>query len=119
MFEEIAEPNLVNPTFITEFPTELSPLSKQSEQNPAFVDRFELFVAGMEIANAFCEINDPADQRNRFEAQMGLRERGDDEAMLIDEDYITSALLWDAAGGGRGHRYRQTCHDPHQPEVDP
>jgi lysyl-tRNA synthetase class 2 len=88
LFEEIAEPNLISPTFITELPTELSPLSKQSERDPAFVDRFELFVAGMEIANAFCEINDPADQRQRFEAQMGLREGGDEEAMLIDEDYI-------------------------------
>ncbi|HYP28012.1 MAG TPA: lysine--tRNA ligase [Blastocatellia bacterium] len=88
VFEHVAEPRLVNPTFITEFPTELSPLSKQSEGDPAFVDRFELFIAGMEIANAFCEINDPRDQRQRFEAQMSLREGGDDEAMVIDEDYI-------------------------------
>jgi len=88
LFEHIAEPRLVNPIFITEFPTELSPLSKQNESDHAFVDRFELYIAGMEIANAFCEINDPADQRQRFEAQMGLREHGDDEAMLIDEDYI-------------------------------
>ncbi|HVF91570.1 MAG TPA: lysine--tRNA ligase [Blastocatellia bacterium] len=88
VFEHLAEPRLTNPTFITEFPTELSPLSKQSEQDPAFVDRFELFVAGMELANAFCEINDPEDQRKRFEAQMSLREGGDDEAMVIDEDYI-------------------------------
>jgi lysyl-tRNA synthetase class 2 len=104
LFEEIAEPNLISPTFITEFPTELSPLSKQSERDAAFVDRFELFVAGMEIANAFCEINDPADQRNRFEAQMGLRERGDDEAMLIDEDYIRALSygMPPAAGEGIG-----------------
>jgi lysyl-tRNA synthetase class 2 len=88
LFEQIAEPKLNDPVFITEFPTELSPLSKQSETDSRFVDRFELFIAGMEIANAFCEINDPADQRRRFEAQMKLRERGDDEAMLIDEDYI-------------------------------
>jgi len=88
LFEQVAEPRLTNPTFITEFPTELSPLSKQSERDHAFVDRFELYIAGMEIANAFCEINDPVDQRQRFEAQMGLREHGDDEAMLIDEDYI-------------------------------
>jgi lysyl-tRNA synthetase class 2 len=88
IFERVAEPHLMNPVFITEFPTELSPLSKQSERDPAFVDRFELFVAGMEIANAFCEINDPKDQRARFQAQMRLRERGDQEAMLIDEDYI-------------------------------
>jgi lysyl-tRNA synthetase class 2 len=88
LFERVAEPHLINPTFITEFPTELSPLSKQSVTNPGFVDRFELFVAGMEIANAFCEINDPADQRRRFEAQTRLRDRGDEEAMVVDEDYI-------------------------------
>jgi lysyl-tRNA synthetase, class II len=88
LFEHVAEPNLNSPTFITEFPVELSPLSKQSERDPNFVDRFELIVAGMEIANAFCEINDPADQRRRFEEQTRQRERGDPEAMLIDEDYI-------------------------------
>jgi lysyl-tRNA synthetase class 2 len=88
IFERVAEAKLINPTFITEFPTELSPLSKQNQDDPRFVDRFELFIAGMEIANAFCEINDPVDQRQRFEAQMKLRERGDDEAMVIDEDYI-------------------------------
>ena len=88
LFEQVAEPLLISPTFITEFPTELSPLSKQAERDPAFVDRFELFIAGMEIANAFCEINDPEDQRRRFEAQMRLRERGDEEAMLLDEDYL-------------------------------
>ncbi|MFY9554439.1 MAG: lysine--tRNA ligase [Blastocatellia bacterium] len=88
VFENIAEPHLANPTFITEFPTELSPLSKQNQDDPRFVDRFELFIAGMEIANAFCEINDPLDQRRRFESQMQLRERGDEEAMVIDEDYI-------------------------------
>jgi lysyl-tRNA synthetase class 2 len=88
VFGQVAEAGLINPTFITEFPVELSPLSKQSESDPAFVDRFELFIAGMEIANGFCEINDPKDQQARFEAQMKLRQGGDDEAMLIDEDYI-------------------------------
>lgn len=88
VFEVVVEAKLINPTFITEFPTELSPLSKQNQDDPRFVDRFELFIASMEIANAFCEINDPVDQRQRFEAQMKLRERGDDEAMVIDEDYI-------------------------------
>lgn len=88
LFEIATEQNLINPTFITEFPIELSPLSKQSESDPAFVDRFELFIAGMEIANGFCEINDPKDQQARFEAQMKLRQGGDDEAMLVDEDYI-------------------------------
>jgi lysyl-tRNA synthetase class 2 len=88
IFEQVAEARLINPTFITEFPTELSPLSKQNKDDPRFVDRFELFISGMEIANAFCEINDPVDQRQRFEAQMKLRERGDEEAMVVDEDYI-------------------------------
>jgi len=88
LFEHVAEPKLINPTFITEFPVELSPLSKQNEANHRFVDRFECFIAGMEMANAFCEINDPVDQRRRFEDQMKLRERGDEEAMFIDEDYI-------------------------------
>jgi len=88
LFEAVAEKHLINPTFITEFPTELSPLSKQSRRDPQFVDRFELFIAGMEIANGFCEINDPRDQRQRFEDQMKRRATGDDEAMVIDEDYI-------------------------------
>ena len=88
VFEHVAEAHLVDPTFITEFPTELSPLSKQNQDDPRFVDRFELYIAGMEIANGFCEINDPDDQRRRFENQMKLRERGDEEAMLVDEDYI-------------------------------
>jgi lysyl-tRNA synthetase, class II len=88
VFEQVAEAHLIDPTFITEFPTELSPLSKQNQTDPRFVDRFELYVSSMEIANGFCEINDPVDQRERFEAQMSLRERGDDEAMVIDEDYI-------------------------------
>ncbi|HZM85630.1 MAG TPA: lysine--tRNA ligase [Blastocatellia bacterium] len=88
VFEQVCEAHLIDPTFITEFPTELSPLSKQNQNDSRFVDRFELFISGMEIANAFCEINDPLDQRRRFEAQMALRERGDDEAMVIDDDYI-------------------------------
>ena len=104
VFEQVAESRLISPTFITEFPTELSPLSKQSQSDPRFVDRFELFVCGMEIANGFCEINDPADQRQRFEAQMKLRERGDQEAMLIDEDYIRalSCGMPPTAGEGLG-----------------
>jgi len=104
VFEHVAESQLINPTYITEFPTELSPLSKQNQSDPRFVDRFELFIAGMEIANAFCEINDPKDQRQRFEDQMKLRERGDDEAMVIDEDYIRalSCGMPPTAGEGVG-----------------
>ena len=88
LFEHVAESHLFDPTFITEFPVDLSPLSKKSDSDPNFVHRFELFIAGMEIANAFCEINDPDDQWKRFAAQEFQREVGDEEAMVIDEDYI-------------------------------
>jgi lysyl-tRNA synthetase class 2 len=88
IFEHLVEPHLISPTFITEFPTELSPLSKQKPDDPRFVERFELFVANMEIANAFSELNDPEEQRRRFEEQMQQREGGDAEAMVMDEDYI-------------------------------
>jgi lysyl-tRNA synthetase class 2 len=102
VFERLAEAELTNPTFITEFPTELSPLSKQNQNDPRFVDRFELFISGMEIANAFCEINDPVDQRQRFEAQMKLRERGDEEAMVMDEDYIRALTYGMPPTAGEG-----------------
>jgi lysyl-tRNA synthetase class 2 len=88
LFEHLAEPHLTNPTFIIEYPTELSPLSKQSAEDPRFTDRFELFIAAMECANGFSELNDPVEQRLRFEEQMQHRERGDEEAMVLDEDYI-------------------------------
>ncbi len=88
IFERIVEPHLIHPTFITEFPTELSPLSKQAPDDPRFVERFELFISSMEIANAFSELNDPLEQRHRFEQQMGQREQGDEEAMVMDDDYL-------------------------------
>ena len=88
LFERVAEPHLINPTFITEFPTALSPLSKQRPDDPRFVERFELFIANREIANAFSELNDPSEQRRRFEAQVQSRELGNEEAMMMDEDYI-------------------------------
>lgn len=88
LFERVAEKQLIQPAFITEFPVELSPLSKRNAENPAMVDRFELFIAGMEIANAFSELNDPADQRARFEQQLKMREGGDEEAHPRDEDYL-------------------------------
>jgi lysyl-tRNA synthetase class 2 len=88
IFEQLVEPHLINPTFITEFPTALSPLSKQKPDDPRFVERFELFICSMEIANAFSELNDPAEQQRRFEEQMRQRERGDEEAMVMDEDYL-------------------------------
>jgi lysyl-tRNA synthetase, class II len=88
LFEAVAEKELIQPTFILEFPVEMSPLSKKNTENPAMVDRFELFIAGMEIANAFSELNDPADQRDRFEQQLQMRQGGNEEAHRMDEDYI-------------------------------
>ncbi len=88
IFEEIVEPKLINPTFITHYPTEVSPLSRKNDQDPNFTDRFELFIYGRELANAFSELNDPVDQKERFLKQVESREKGDDEAMFFDEDYI-------------------------------
>ncbi|TYP00034.1 lysyl-tRNA synthetase class II [Geothermobacter ehrlichii] len=88
IFDEVVEPHLWNPTFITEYPTEVSPLSRKNDDNPDVVDRFELFVVGRELANAFSELNDPVDQRERFEKQLAEKEAGDEEAHAMDEDYI-------------------------------
>jgi lysyl-tRNA synthetase class 2 len=104
LFEQVAEDFLKSPTFITDFPKPISPLSKASPDNPAIAERFELFVAGMEIANGFSELNDPQEQRERFEEQMKQRERGDEEAMVLDEDYIRALSygMPPAAGIGIG-----------------
>jgi lysyl-tRNA synthetase class 2 len=88
VFDERVEPTLVAPTFVTDFPVELSPLSKRKKGDPRLVDRFELFVGRRELANAYTELNDPAEQRQRFEEQEKERARGDDEAQRLDEDYI-------------------------------
>ena len=87
-FEAVAEAELIQPTFITDFPTEVSPLSKQRPDDPNYVERFELYIGGMEVANAFSELNDADEQDRRFRQQLGERERGDDEAMQMDEDYV-------------------------------
>jgi len=88
LFEKVVQSKLIQPTFITDYPTEISPLSRKRDSNPDVVDRFEMFVYGREIANAFSELNDPEDQSSRFKAQAVLKSRGDDEAMYYDEDYI-------------------------------
>ena len=88
LFEALCEKALVQPTFVHDFPTEVSPLSKQRADDPETVERFELYAAGMEVANAFSELNDPAEQRRRFEAQLAARAGGDDEAHALDEDYV-------------------------------
>ncbi len=88
IFEELAEPHLIRPTIIYDFPLAVSPLSKIKPDEPDWVERFEFFIGGFEIGNAFSELNDPVDQRARFEAQLLERERGDDEAHAMDEDYV-------------------------------
>ncbi|MAZ71876.1 MAG: lysine--tRNA ligase [Flavobacteriaceae bacterium] len=88
IFGEKCEGNYIQPTFITDYPKEMSPLCKEHRDNPELTERFELMVCGKEIANAYSELNDPIDQRERFEAQLKLADRGDDEAMFIDNDFI-------------------------------
>lgn len=88
IFDEVVETKLIQPTFVTQYPLEVSPLSRKNSRNPEFVDRFELYIHGREIANAFSELNDPADQKNRFLMQIEQREAGDEEAHGMDEDYI-------------------------------
>jgi lysyl-tRNA synthetase class 2 len=90
VFDHLVEPQLIRPTFIYGYPTEVSPLSRRNDENPDITDRFELFVGGKEIANAFTELNDPMDQRERFAYQVSLRELGDDEAQFMDEDYLAA-----------------------------
>jgi lysyl-tRNA synthetase class 2 len=90
LFDRYAEDKLVQPTFIIDHPIELSPLTKELPEQPGFVDRFELFVAGMELANAYSELNDPMAQLQRFQGQLALRAGGDGEAMMLDEDFILS-----------------------------
>ncbi len=102
LFESIAEEHLIQPTFITDFPTEVSPLSKQRADDPRFVERFELYVAGMEIANAFSELNDPDEQARRFEQQLAERARGDDEAHQADYDYVNALEYGMPPTGGEG-----------------
>jgi lysyl-tRNA synthetase class 2 len=88
IFSETAEHHFVQPTFIIDYPVEMSPLTKKHRSKPGLVERFELMVNGKEMANAYSELNDPVDQRERFEEQLKLMERGDDEAMYIDYDFL-------------------------------
>ena len=88
IFEETVEGKLINPTFVTEYPVEVSPLSRRNPDNPQYADRFELFIGGREFANGFCELNDPDDQASRFEDQAAAKDSGDKEAMDYDTDYI-------------------------------
>ncbi len=104
LFEALVEPKLIQPTFVTDYPTDISPLSKKRDDNPDFVERFELFIDGREIANAFSELNDPIDQKERFLKQVSEREAGDEEAHHMDEDFIRALEygMPPAAGEGIG-----------------
>ena len=90
LFEETVEDKLIQPTFVLGYPVEVSPLSRRNNDNPEIADRFELFIGGKEIANGFCELNDPDDQAERFKAQVAAKDAGDNEAMSFDEDYVTA-----------------------------
>jgi lysyl-tRNA synthetase, class II len=102
MFEALCEGDLVQPTFVYDFPTEVSPLSKQKADDPDTVERFELYAAGFELANAFSELNDPAEQRRRFEEQLRQRAGGDEEAHAMDEDYIRALEFGMPPAAGEG-----------------
>jgi len=102
LFELLVEEKLINPTFITAYPTEVSPLARRNAENPEVTDRFELFITGREIANAFSELNDPVDQKSRFEKQ--IAERGEDEEIhpVLDDDYIRALEYGLPAAAGEG-----------------
>jgi lysyl-tRNA synthetase, class II len=102
LFEHVAEEHLIQPTILYDFPVTISPLSKNKPDEPDWVERFELFVGGLEIGNAFSELNDPEEQRRRFEGQLQEKERGDEEAHAMDEDYIRALSYGLPPTGGEG-----------------
>jgi lysyl-tRNA synthetase class 2 len=102
IFESLWEEHLIQPTFVYDFPTEVSPLSKQRPDDPDTVERFELYIGGFEVANAFSELNDPVEQRRRFEAQLAERAAGDQEAHAMDEDYVRALEYGMPPAGGEG-----------------
>jgi len=102
IFDKYAKPNLIQPTFVTNPPKEISPLAKASQDNPDEAERFELIIAGMEIANAFSELTDPAEQKQRFEQQSEARKQGDEESHVVDKDYVEALEYGLPPTGGQG-----------------
>ncbi len=102
LFETLAEPHLLQPTFVVDYPAEISPLAKTRPDDPKTADRFELFVGRMELANGFSELNDPDEQAEKFRAQVAERAKGDDEAMLYDEDYVEALAYGMPPTAGEG-----------------
>jgi lysyl-tRNA synthetase class 2 len=102
LFDILVEPKLIQPHFIYHYPTDISPLSRRNEKNPDVTDRFELFICGREMANAFSELNDPFDQRGRFQQQLQEKESGDEEAHFMDDDYLRALEYGMPPAGGEG-----------------
>ena len=102
IFDLVVEPKLINPTFITHYPADISPLARRNEEDPSLTDRYELFITGRELANAFSELNDPLDQRGRFQAQADERAAGDEESMYMDEDYVRALMYGMPPAAGQG-----------------
>jgi lysyl-tRNA synthetase class 2 len=102
IFDEEVESKLIQPTFVTHYPLDISPLSRKNDQDPFLVDRFELYVFGREMANAFSELNDPIDQKQRFEAQVSAKNAGNEEACDMDEDYVTALEYGMPPAAGQG-----------------
>ena len=130
MFDEYAEKNLIQPTFITEYPVEISPLAKRMPSNPSFTERFEIFICGVEYGNAFSELNDPVDQRARFERQAAERRAQGATTARVDEDFVNALEIGLPPTGRMGLRvdhgdavYRQpsimTCYWPHHKPLAP
>jgi lysyl-tRNA synthetase class 2 len=102
IFEEFVQPTLIQPTFVTDYPTPISPLAKARADNPDLTERFEVFIAGMELGNAFSELNDPDEQRRRFQQQVKARAAGDAEAHPMDEDFLRALEYGMPPTGGLG-----------------